>query len=230
LTKLGVTEGDIGDYAFGPVAWSRDGRRLAFSHCVEIPGRFSQGVTCHLETVGVDGRGRRKLPFRRGNNDTQPDWSPAGRMIAFARSPSAPTSASAPGSIRVVRADGKGARMLARSLHGCFEPLWSLDGRTVAFVQGTGDSTRSLLKVVSSRGGQARQIAVAHGFLGLSEETDVSWSPNGRLLAFTRDTYDASGLAATGIDLVAVDGTGLRRLVRGPHFDSYAVWQPTSKP
>lgn len=92
----------------GEVAWSPDGRRLAYA--------CRRGIF----TIRSDGSGRRLLPTGL-RSVSSPSWSPDGRRMAFV---------SAGGSIYVVGLDGSGRRLVAR--HGG-SPDWSPDGRVIAY-------------------------------------------------------------------------------------------------
>ena len=75
-----VNIGELGEnsYITGlPLAWSPDGRRIAFFVGVD---RSGSGDQRGLYTVGVDGSGLKKIAERTG----APAWSPDGSRIAFA--------------------------------------------------------------------------------------------------------------------------------------------------
>ena len=86
--------------------WSPDGRRIVFLDLL--------GTRTSISTIGVDGRGKRRLT-RPGAEfeDREPAWSPDGRRIAFVRS--GPCGRSVCGAIYAVNADGSGLRRLARA-------------------------------------------------------------------------------------------------------------------
>jgi dipeptidyl aminopeptidase/acylaminoacyl peptidase len=77
--------------------WSRDGKRLTYGF----------GSPADIATVGVDGRGRKRLGLRLPSYVGALDWSPDGRLLAF-ESPWEPK-----GKIWVVGADGRGRRRVA---------------------------------------------------------------------------------------------------------------------
>ncbi len=226
---------------YAPVAWSADGRRLAFERHYDSPRR-----DCCVEVLimGADGRGKVRLTPR-GMEDSGPAWSPVAPRIAFTRR----KGYSAPG-IYVANADGSDARDLRRDAS---EPAWSPDGRKIAFmavrqgVSGTyvinADGTgvglvrrgvwgaqwspdgRSLLVVGP---GITKHVLVMNvngsGLRRLTrscqEDYNAAWSPDGRKIAFTcyRKNED--------IYTINVDGTGLQRLTSNPKSDSYPAWSP----
>jgi Tol biopolymer transport system component len=130
--------------------------------------------------------------------DTDPDWSPDGRLIAFASSRNT-------GGIYVINPDGTGLRRVFRGPASDVD--WSPDGRLIAF-QSRG------IHVIDSSGGRPRAVLRGAGF------SLPAWSPNGRELAVVRDEADLS----TAIYVVSSDGKKLRRLLRPPLPRSDPRW------
>jgi dipeptidyl aminopeptidase/acylaminoacyl peptidase len=91
-----------------------------------------------------------KTPTRRftaGPNDSHARWSPDGKTIAFLRAPGAgvkPKNTAerergvGRAQIWVIPVDGGEARQLTWLRYGAGEPVWSLDGKTIAFSAQTG--------------------------------------------------------------------------------------------
>ena len=214
LTKVAVTYGDIGsnaDLSFGPVSWSPNSRRIAYARCVAPSGR-SISVGCRLETVGADGRGRRKGP----PIESRPDWSPIGPEIAVVQ------EIGYHDVLRLVRDGVKGGRRLISC--GCLQPKWSPDGHQLAFADADGR-----LIIVSSGGGQVRRLTGP--VTGLFDE--FAWSPDGREIAFIRWTetviYDSPGWRqfAAQVEIARTDGSGTRTIDSGPNADRNVVWRPS---
>lgn len=100
-----------------------------------------------------------------------------------------------------------------------FQPLWSPDGRSIAFVLDPRPSegcpygscgVRYEIWLMKPNGSNARKLTRAF---------EASWSPDGRRFAIERDGQ---------IYTIEADGTRLRRLTR--HFDDRtAVWAPDGK-
>ncbi len=117
-------------------AWSPDGSTIAYSQWQAVPGQagvFDIGVAL----MNRDGTNRRPLLAASGKRDvlTQ-SWSPDGRRIVFELATSHPSgraSGSRQGDIAVINADGTGLRRLTRTSALESEPVWSPDGRQIAF-------------------------------------------------------------------------------------------------
>jgi Tol biopolymer transport system component len=156
-----------------------------------------------LLALAVAGCGSQTASDRRvsfATIDTDPDWSPDGRLIAFA-------SSRGGGGIYIIRSDGTGLRRIFRGNASNLD--WSPDGRSLAFDGAGGISVlyrgvRRAVRVLSGR-----------------RFSRPSWAPDGRRLAVVMELGDLS----TGIYVVNADGTGLRRLVAphlaksNPHWD-----------
>jgi Tol biopolymer transport system component len=130
--------------------------------------------------------------------DTDPDWSPDGRLIAFASSRNT-------GGIYVIHPDGTGLRRVFRGPASNVD--WSPDGRRIAF-QDRG------IYVLDLDGGRPKRVLRGNRF------SVPAWSPTGRELAVVRDEPDLS----TAIYVVRTDGTKLRRLLRPPLRRSNPQW------
>ena len=103
-----LTEGFADDH---DIAWSPDGRRLAFVRDIRVGMDRGDWVTRPvIYVVGVDGSGLLRLSPRRVLFDEDPMWSPNGRQIVFTRNVRSDTL----GDIWLMNADGTGARRLTR--------------------------------------------------------------------------------------------------------------------
>ena len=136
----------------------------------------------------------------RRTDPSAPAWSPDGRRLAFA----------VPGELWVARADGTGARLLARGASSETRAVWSPEGRSLAYA-GTSGRAAGLF-VVNSTGGRPRLLSRV--------DEEALWSPDGRRIALVRTGTPREA----GIFLAAPDGRGRRRLTRG--LDTEPVWSP----
>lgn len=136
----------------------------------------------------ADGRGLRRVTFRRG----ELDWSPDGERLVFSS-----------GEIFVVDRRGRGLRRLTEwALDD--EPQWSPDGRRLAFVRDASSYSRPQVYVMSFEG--KRQRRVGRG-------SEPHWAPDGRRLVFVRSVISPdSGPPRYRIVVADVDGAGRREI------------------
>ncbi|HMF04528.1 MAG TPA: hypothetical protein VKH17_06920 [Acidimicrobiia bacterium] len=133
-------------------------------------------------TVGVDGAGRREV-----HAGGAPAWSSSG-MLAYVLD----------GTLRA------GSEALATQVIG--QPVWSPDGRALAFARSDGVHVVTL-------DGAARKIATS-----VREPRSLAWSPDGARIAFA-DT--------SSVFVAAADGSGRPQLVAGPFADLGPLsWSP----
>jgi Tol biopolymer transport system component len=135
----------------GLPAWSPDGQTIAFIS--RRHGFWNPAIYL----INADGSGERKLtsnaPF---SYSSYPEWSPDGRKITFdARPGNAPLRKAGTETrhdIYVVNADGSGLRRLTQRGR---MPLWSPDGRTIAF-RSSRDGNPELYLMNADGSGQRR--------------------------------------------------------------------------
>jgi TolB protein len=154
------------------LAWSPDGRRLAF--VTPAHGNL-------LWLLNADGSGLSRIVLHTGEAKS-PTWSPDGRKIAF-------TGWLDHGrDIWIMNSDGSGQHRLART-HGYQEAAiaWSPDGRQLAFsgllYQG--------IHLINLTGTIVRHLP-AQMFGYYSWEGEPSWSPDGSRILFMQKTKTAS--------------------------------------
>lgn len=151
LTRL--TRDDAFDSA---PAWSPDGSgTIAFSS-------NRGGVDSHLYLMARDGSDVRRLTF--GDDEAVPDWSPDGRLIAYAG------FSRGNADIWVIEADGSNRRRLTRG--GTFEytPRWSPDGRWIAFEAYVGETPDIFL--IHADGSASRRLTRSGRYSG-----SPAWRP-----------------------------------------------------
>src|SRR5438132_774596 len=120
--------------------------------------------------------------------------------------------------IYVMNADGSGVRQLTHTTVHEFDPIWSPDGKRIAFsrLDETGDFDVIVINVDGSGAINLTNNDVVHDFAG-------AWSPDGKRIAFAsnRDGDDERLI-------MNADGSGVRQLTNDPASDEgdHAGWSP----
>jgi Tol biopolymer transport system component/CubicO group peptidase (beta-lactamase class C family) len=186
----------------GPLAWSPDGRRIAFTSV--------RDDNAEVYVMNADGSGQRRLT-RDPAHDSVRAWSPDGRKIAFVRQRARGSD------VYLVNPDGSGQRRLTRNAEPSYDVVWSPDGRKIAFLSRRDDNSE--IYVMNADGSALRNLT-----RDPAGDSTFAWSPDGRKIAFMskRDgTWD--------VHLMNVDGSGLRNLTRNPAWDGNPAWSPDGR-
>jgi dipeptidyl aminopeptidase/acylaminoacyl peptidase len=146
----------LGCVSPGSVAWSPDGRTLAYQ-CFSTRHARSE-----IFLMRQDGTGTRRLVTDLLHVGS-PTWSPDGRRIAFEGS----TPRDSAPSIYVIKLNGSGRVLVARDAS---KPDWSADGSTIAYASPSG------VKLVTPAGAEITPRAIA-------PNGAPAWSPDGSSLA-----------------------------------------------
>jgi len=167
------------------LAWSPDGRRLAFSR---TSGDGKAG-TLHneLDVIGVDGKGARTLAVNQApyGARTEPSWSPDGTRIAFKLD-----------EFRLATVSVAGGRSTPLTRPGRdvadSDPIWSPDGRWIAFARFPARGTSDVWLVRPNGTGLRRLTTTPIPPRGVAHtgSTPLAWSPDAaQVLAFRHDRF-----------------------------------------
>lgn len=136
--------------------------------------------------------------------DTEPNFSPDGRTIAFARG----------GDIYSVRPDGSGQRQLTSGPEIDSLPKISPSGRYVVFQRRGALGGPTSLYTVGATGGGLRALTSG-------DDREAAFSPDGKAIVFVRASKDGANV---NDDLYSIrpTGSGLARLTRTGGVDEFA--------
>lgn len=138
------------------------------------------------------------------------------------------------GDIYTVEANGGNLRRLTRSRDPEHQPRWSPDGTKIAYERDIEIGfdrdeivRQRVIYVMNADGSGQRRLSPPR-----VTDSDPTWSPDGRTLAFVRsglgDLSNDLGLA-DDIWLMNADGSGSRRLTRGRTLDRDPDWAPDGR-
>jgi dipeptidyl aminopeptidase/acylaminoacyl peptidase len=146
------------------VAWSPDGRRLAFS-------RVTGSLTADVFVADANGSHVRNLTRRGAEFSWAPDWSPDGARIVFVASDPDVEQ------LVTIRPDGSDRQLVPGTATNpnaqLSRPRWTPDGNLIGY-------TRSSDIHVIHPDGSGDRVLVPNAY-------GLAWSPNGRRIAFTCD-------------------------------------------
>jgi Tol biopolymer transport system component len=138
---------------------------------------------------------------------TDPAWSPDGRLIAFA------SKREGNFDVYVMNADGTGTRRLTSSDTDETHPTWSPDGSRIAYEHGSTD-----IYVMDADGSGARPVTDNE-----ASEAQPAWSPEGDLIAYSRRE---PGSPLREIWVVGPDGADPRRVTSLGAITISPTWSP----
>ncbi len=191
--------GNFPGMTFAP-RFSPDGQKVIMS--------LQQGGNANIYTMDLRSRATTRLTDSAAI-DTGPCYSPDGRQIAFE------SDRGGAQQIYVMNADGSGQRRISFGTGSYSTPVWSPRGDLIAFTKRSGG--RFLIGVMRTDGSGERILT--EGF----HNEGPTWAPNGRVLAFFRDTPGANG----GPQLWTIDLTGYNeQRLATPAFGSDPAWSP----
>ncbi|HKO39041.1 MAG TPA: hypothetical protein VJU14_11810 [Solirubrobacterales bacterium] len=195
---------------------SGDGRLLA------LAGRFAEDPASRSKIwlVRADGTGMRQLTTGPGA-DEMPTLSRDGKEVAFVRTLNDGTPSGRKPELYTVPITGGEPTSLTENTLVDVNPVFSPDGRDLAFGQVT-PRNRGTIQIIQASGTDQRQVAGT----GL-EYPDPDYSPSGRSLVFAGQVPGARPYGS-GLYTVRASGTA-RRLLTG-RFEGPGLPQWTGRP
>jgi len=167
---------------------------------------LSRGKSPNLYLKDLGTGAVERLTFHFGADST-PTFSPDAGQVAFV------SDRSGNPQIYVLDLAKKQARRLT-NLNWCDSPAWSPTGEWIAFAGRANRKDKMDIFLVDVTGGQIRQLTHGEG-----SNEDPTWSPDGRLLAFssTRD-------GRPQIYVMDADGSAPRRIADVPGSSTTPHW------
>jgi len=183
------------------LAWSPDGRAIAFTR------RFCGLRYSDIYVMNADGSEQRRLTRHTARSNDPPElaWSPLGNEIAFVSRRDGNLE------IYVMNADGSEQRRLTRNTVRESNPVWSPDGRRIAF------ESNWQVYVMNADGSGQRRLT-RNGARNFAP----AWSPDGQRIAFERRLGRQSVPRCSGcstalifeVHVMNADGSGKQALTR----------------
>jgi Tol biopolymer transport system component len=186
------------------------------SPCNQIAFTRYEDFLPYIYVMFEDGSNQRKAI----TNGYSPKISPDGKKILFLRNGLTGSE------IFVANIDGSGISQLTHNGEWTLSPAWSPNGKFVAFVSGEDISgvVENLnpfdIYTMNADGSEKRRLTNTPNF-----ERDVTWSPNGRQIAFMRDlgsTYNGP----FNIFTMNEDGSNQVNISGNSCSDFHPSWSP----
>ncbi|MEP6638280.1 MAG: hypothetical protein ABJC39_02940 [Chloroflexota bacterium] len=193
VTRTPLPEGAT---IMGAATWAPDGSAILLSGCLPCSSKDPASPTdSHLFIVPMDGGPVRQIGTSTTSFFGAPSWSSDLSTIAYSSFCSGETCSAGINTISL--ANGRATTLTGDAADA--EPVWSRDGRRIAFVRGSGAGRG--LWVMDADGGHLTRLTTATKD---DSERSPTWSPDGSAILFTRGVRSDTELG----DLWIVPSTG----------------------
>lgn len=209
-------------YAYD-ASWSPDGQRLVYRRIVNKGGAYFRG-NGDIFVINADGTGNRNITNDDSEHARNPSFSPDGQLVAY--------DAFVGEQLFVVTVRPNGTDKTRIEMGGvhAFAPSWSPDGAWVAHLRQDEDEYTDLW-IMRPDGSDARNLtdSRANGYAPIGDRIQhwqygTSWSPDGKLIAFTADYADKGNI---DIYTVPVAGDTITRVTTRKGDDTHPHWYRT---
>ena len=196
-------------------SWSPDGKRIAFDS--DRDGRFN----FEIYVMDADGGNQQNLTNHPDDDgwpdDRYPSWSPDGAHIVFSarREDHFENKFAVTYEIYVMAADGGNQQRLTNNRNNELTPVWSPDGKRIAFVSDRkGNLDNFDIYVMAADGGNQQNLTNNRAW-----NWHPSWSPDGKRIVFYSNmegNYE--------IYVMDADGGNPQNLTNNRHSDGSPAW------
>lgn len=190
----------------GYLAWSPDGKKLAFYH------KYDDKKTWSIHTMNVDGTNWKRLTHAKNKWDYGPDWSPDGKKIVFAREYKDSTGIAHP-EIWIMNADGSEQTQI-KPLRGG-SPFFTPDGNRIVFSAEYQDKKTEIC-IADIDGSNIVQLTANN-----ADDWHPDVSSDGKQITFMSDR-DGN----FEIYVMNIDGSNQKRLTNDSADNWYPSWSP----
>lgn len=196
--------GDFPGMTFAP-RFSPDGNKVVMT--------LASNGNSDIYELNLSSRTKKKLTDSSGI-DTAPTYSPDGRQIAFE------SDRGGTQQLYTMNADGSNVKRITFGQGRYGSPVWSPRGDLIAFTRM--HQGQFYLGVIRPDGSGERLITNAWHVEG------PSWSPNGRVLTYFKETRSSGGSKRSNIYTIDITGYNEKKLGT-PQDGSDPAWSPLNK-